>query len=116
MSPNDLHGCGPEHKFRATALLRCRAGAHDRRKTNRLCCCRRSPLNSLKVIRGPCTSDSTHLAAVLVAFAPVAHADDDDFQTWQQVIASTKLSEGVTGAFEVQPRFTDELVSVSGSF
>ena len=50
----------------------------------------------------------THLAAVLVAFAPMAHADDDDFQTWQQVIASTKLSEGVTGALEVQPRFTDD--------
>jgi hypothetical protein len=50
----------------------------------------------------------THLAAVLIACAPVAHADDDDFQTWQQVIASTKLNEGVTGVLEVQPRFTDD--------
>jgi hypothetical protein len=49
-----------------------------------------------------------HLAAVLVAFAPVAHADDDDFQTWQQVIAGTKLSNGAFGALEVQSRFTDD--------
>ncbi len=49
-----------------------------------------------------------HVAAILVAFAPAAHADDEDFQTWQQIVASTKLREGVTGAFEVQTRFTDD--------
>lgn len=48
------------------------------------------------------------LAAFLFVFVPAAHADDEDFQTWQQIIASTKLSDGVTGSLEVQPRFTDD--------
>jgi hypothetical protein len=45
---------------------------------------------------------------MFVTCAAPARAADDDFQAWQQVIANTKLSQGVTGTLEVQPRFTDD--------
>jgi hypothetical protein len=45
---------------------------------------------------------------MFVACAAPARATDDDFQAWQQIIANTKLSQGVTGTLEVQPRFTDD--------
>jgi hypothetical protein len=49
-------------------------------------------------------------AGVICAFglAGPARAVDDDFQTWQQFIVSTKFQDGVSGVLEVQPRFTDE--------
>ncbi len=44
----------------------------------------------------------------LLGLTGPARAVDDDFQTWQQIIASTKLRDGVSGVLEVQPRLTDE--------
>lgn len=46
--------------------------------------------------------------AALLALAGPASAIEEDFQTWQQVIATTKLAEGTTGTIELQPRFTDD--------
>ncbi len=39
---------------------------------------------------------------------PIACLADDDFQTWQQVIATKKFGDGLSGTLEVQPRFTDD--------
>lgn len=37
-----------------------------------------------------------------------AKATDEDFQLWQVTTLTTGVAEGVTGHFEVQPRFTDD--------
>jgi hypothetical protein len=49
------------------------------------------------------------LAALFIAMSSnCSAATDEDFQTWQQYIATKKIEDGITATLELQPRFTED--------
>lgn len=50
----------------------------------------------------------SYFALFILASSNPAAAADDDFQTWQQVVATKKINDDVSATLEVQPRFTED--------